>query len=119
MQVATSLPAEDGTLDITQKLPANLDQLAIIVKKLGETSLKSPQLREQREMPADGEIFIAGTGGPVAAGQLIQLTVEGIPHHPQSPRRIALAIATWSRRRRRFATRPTATPPPWRPSGSG
>jgi hypothetical protein len=108
VQVATSLPAEGGTLDIAQKLPANLDQLAIIVKKLGETTLKSPQLREQREMPADGEIFIAGTGGPVAAGQPIQLTVDGIPHHPQSPRRIALAIATlvvvagaW------FATRPT------------
>jgi hypothetical protein len=108
VQVATSLPAEDGTLDIAQKLPANLDSLAIIVKKLGETTLKSPQLREQREMPADGEIFIAGTGGPVAAGQPIQLTVDGIPHHPQSPRRIALAMATlvvlagaW------FATRPT------------
>jgi hypothetical protein len=94
VQVATSLPAEGGTLDIAQKLPANLSQLAIIVKKLGETTLKSPQLKEQREMPADGEIFIAGTGGPVAAGQPIQMTVDGIPHHPQSPRRIALAIAT-------------------------
>jgi hypothetical protein len=112
VQVATSLPAEDGTLDIAQKLPANLDQLAVIVKKLGDTTLKSPQLKEQREMPAEGEVFIAGTGGPVAAGQPIQLTVEGIPHHAQSPRRIALAIATlvvlagaW------FATRPMGDAP--------
>jgi len=112
VQVATSLPAEDGTLDIAQRLPANLDSLAVIVKKLGDaTTLKSPQLKEQREMPADGEIFIAATGGPVAAGQPIQLTVDGIPHHAQSPRRIALAIATlvvlagaW------FATRPTVDP---------
>jgi hypothetical protein len=109
VQVATSLPAEDGSIEIAQKLPANLDQLAVIVKKLGsETTLKSPQLKEQREMPADGEVFIAATGGPVTAGQVIQLTVEGIPHHSQAPRRAALALAvcvllvgSW------FATRPT------------
>ena len=35
VQVATSLPAEDGSIDIAQKLPANLEQLAVIVKKLG------------------------------------------------------------------------------------
>ncbi len=93
VQVATALPALDGSIEIAQQLPANLDQLAVIVKKIGETTLKSPQLREQREMPADGETFIAATGGPVDAGQPIQLTVGGIPHHSQAPRRIALALA--------------------------
>src|SRR3954466_6606552 len=83
VQVAASLAAEDGWVEISQKLPANLDQLAVIVKKLGDTTLKSPQLKEQRDMPADGEIYIAGTGGAVAAGQPIQLTVDGIPHHSQ------------------------------------
>jgi hypothetical protein len=107
VQVATTVPADDGSIEIAQKLPANLEELAVIVKKLGDTSLKSPQLKEQREMPADGEMFIAGTGGGVEAGRAIQLTVDGIPHHSQAPRRIALALATivilagaW------FATRP-------------
>ena len=107
VQIATSLPAEDGYIDIVQKLPANLEELAVIVKKTGETTLKSPQLKEQREMPADGEMFIAATGGPVTAGQPIQITVDGVPHHSQAPRRTALALATivvlvgaW------FATRP-------------
>ena len=45
-------------------------------------------------MPADGDIFIAATGGPVTAGQPIQLTVDGVPHHSQAPRRTALALAT-------------------------
>ena len=93
VQVATSLAAEDGSIEIAQKLPANLDQLAVIVKKLGETTLKSPQLKEQREMPADGEVFIAATGGPVAAGQAIQIRVDGVPHHSQAPRRVALTLA--------------------------
>ena len=106
VQVASVLGAEDGSIDIAQKLPANLAQLTVIVKKIGETTLKSPQLKEQREMPADGELFIAATGGAVAAGQPIQLTVDGVPHHSQAPRRIALtlsavvvAIGVW------FATR--------------
>jgi hypothetical protein len=109
VQVATSLPAEDGSIEIAQRLPANLDQLAVIVKKLGsETTLKSPQLKEQREMPADGDVFIAATGGPVTAGQVIELTIDGIPHHSQAPRRVALGLAVcvvlvgvW------FAARPT------------
>ena len=108
VQVASTLPAEAGYIEIAQKLPANLGQLAVIVKKLGpETTLKSAQVKEQREMPADGETFIAATGGPVNAGQPIQLTVDGIPHHSQAPRRTALALAVlivaagaW------FATRP-------------
>jgi hypothetical protein len=109
VQVASSLPAADGSIDISQKLPANLDQLAVIVKKLGATTLKSPQLKEQREMPADGEVYIAATGGPVAAGQPIRIVVDGVPHHSQAPRRIALALSVavfliggW------FASRPSA-----------
>ena len=94
VQVASSLPADDGSINIAQKLPANIEQLAVIVKKIsGETTLKSPQLKEQREMPADGDTFIAGTGDAVTAGQSIQLTVEGVPHHSQAPRRTALALA--------------------------
>jgi hypothetical protein len=107
VQVATELPAEGGSIEIAQRLPANLAQLSVIVKKLGDTTLRSPQLKEQREMPADGEVFIAATGGAVNAGQPIELTVGGVPHHDQTPRRVALALAAvvvltgvW------FATRP-------------
>jgi hypothetical protein len=93
VQVATTLPAEGGWIEVAQKLPAKLDELAVIVKKVGDTMLKSPQLKEQREMPAEGEMFIAATGGPVDAGRPIELTVEGVPHHSQAPRRVALTLA--------------------------
>ncbi len=108
VQVATSLPAENGSIEIDQKLPANLESLAVIVKKIGATTLTSPQVKEQRDMPADGDVFIAATGGPINAGRPIQLTVDGVPHHSQVPRRVALLIAAavviagaW------FASRPT------------
>ena len=108
VQVAMSVAAEGGAIEFSQVLPANLAQLSVIVKKLGATALTSAQLREQREMPADGDVYIAATGGPVTAGQPIRLTVDGIPHHSQAPRRVALTLAVvvavigiW------FATRPT------------
>jgi hypothetical protein len=63
-----------------------------VVKKVGDMTLRSPQIKEQRELPADGEIFIAATGGAVAAGQPLELSVDGIPHHSPAPRRIALAL---------------------------
>jgi hypothetical protein len=93
VQVACELPAADGSLRISQKLPANLAQLAVVVKKVGATTLSSPQLKEQREVPADGEVFIAATGGPVAAGQPIELSVGGVPHHSAAPRTVALTLA--------------------------
>jgi hypothetical protein len=44
-------------------------------------------------VPADGEVFIAATGGAVAAGQPIELAVSGVPHHSPTPRRVALTLA--------------------------
>jgi len=93
VQVACELPAESGEVAIAQRFPAALEHLAVVVKKLGNTALRSPQLREQRELPAEGEVFIAATGGAVAAGQPIELNVDGIPHHNPAPRRIALGLA--------------------------
>jgi hypothetical protein len=111
VQVACALPAASGSVDIAQKLPANLERLAVVVKKTGATTLASPQIKEQRELPADGEVFIAATGGPVPAGQPIELHVDGIPHHSSAPRTVALTLAlgiallgAWA------ATRPAGAP---------
>jgi hypothetical protein len=93
VQVGCEMPAESGRIDIEQRLPAALTHLAVVVKKVGDTTLQSAQLKEQRELPADGEVFIAATGGAVAAGQPIVLTVGGVPHHSAVPRRVALTLA--------------------------
>jgi hypothetical protein len=92
-QVAYQLPAWSGDVDISQRFPANFEQLAVVVKKSGPTTLQSRQLQTQRELPADGEMFIAATGGAVAAGTPVELTVGGIPHHSQVPRFVALTLA--------------------------
>jgi hypothetical protein len=93
VQAACELPAARGTVDIRQRFPAALDELNIVVKKVGNTTLASPQVRRQQEMAAEGEQFIAATGGSVPAGQPVELTVSGIPHHSSAGRWIALLVA--------------------------
>ena len=93
VRVATEVPETGGSLELVQRFPANLEQLAVIVKKVGETKLSSSQLLSQQEMTASGELFIAASGGAVAAGQPLVLTLEGMPHHSGVPRWTALSLA--------------------------
>jgi hypothetical protein len=93
VQVGMAIPAPTGSVDVTLTLPANLQSLAVVAQKVGDATLSSAQITSQREMPADGQLFIAGTGGPVAAGQPIVLSLSGLPHHSRVPRFIALALA--------------------------
>ena len=108
VQVAFAMRSESGSLELAQTLPANLEQLAVVVKKVGNTTLSSRQIKEQRDLPANGDVFIAATGGAVPAGQPLTLSLSDIPHHSSAPRRIALTLAVaivllgaWA------ATRPT------------
>jgi hypothetical protein len=93
VQIAYGMPSGSGSIDVTQAFPANIEQLAVIVKKVGNTTLSSRQVSNQREMPAEGETYIAATGGAIQAGQPIALTVSGFPHHSSTPRTIALFLA--------------------------
>ncbi|HEY7288991.1 MAG TPA: hypothetical protein VH583_04070 [Vicinamibacterales bacterium] len=93
VQVGMSIPTSDGSVSIAQSFPAALSGVAIIAQKLGDATLSSPQVQNQREMPADGRTFIAATGGAVNAGQPITLTLSGLPHHSRLPLAIALLLA--------------------------
>jgi hypothetical protein len=93
VQAAYMLPGEGGTIDIAQRFPATVEQLAVVVKKVGDTSIQSPQLSNQRPMQSDNDTFIAAQGGELRAGQPLQLTLSGFPHQSTTPRMVALTLA--------------------------
>ena len=93
VQIACEIATPTGSATIEQRFPAPLEQLSVIVKKVGDTKLSSPQIRNQQEMTAQDERFIAAVGDTIAAGQPLTLTLEEIPHHNPAPRWIALALA--------------------------
>ena len=92
-EVGCELPVTSGTLEITTRFPAKLDELAVAVKKLGDIRLSSPSIVNQRDMTVQGEVYIAASGGTVPADQPISLVLSGLPHHSSTPRFIALALA--------------------------
>jgi hypothetical protein len=93
VQAVCELPVGSGSLEITQRFPATLDHLGVLVKKVGDMRLSSPQVTRQQDMPAQGETFIAAAGGAIGAGQPLTLTLTGLPHHSKAPQRITLSIA--------------------------
>ena len=93
LQIACEVAAPSGDLQLSQRFPAVLEQLAVVVKKVGDTKLTAPQLARQQEMPAQGATYIAGTGPALPAGTPITLSITGMPHHSPWPRWITLGIA--------------------------
>lgn len=94
VQVAYTLPATTGSVDIAQPFPVTLEHVAVIVRKVGDARLTSPQLVRQQEMPADGKLYIAAGGSQaIEAGQPMVLHITGLPHHSGAPRWVALSLA--------------------------
>ncbi len=86
VQVAYALRATTGSVEVDQRFPAELEHLAVIVRKFGDAKLTSPNISRQQEMPADGQTYIAAAGdAPIPAGQLITLN----RHRPAAPQRHA------------------------------
>jgi hypothetical protein len=93
LNVGTEVAVASADLELQQQFPAPVEQMGIIVQKVGNTRVSSPHIIEQREVAAQGQTYIAGAGIPVAAGQPISITLSDLPHHSPAPRRIAVGLA--------------------------
>jgi hypothetical protein len=93
LQIGFELPARSGDVNVTQKFPADFEHLAVVVKKVGDAALSSPQITRKQDFPVADAIYIAGTGGKIPAGQPIAIEVTGLPHHSAVPSSIALVLA--------------------------
>jgi hypothetical protein len=93
VQFAYSIPLGSETITIDQKMPAQLTQVAVVAQKAPGMELSSPQLKEHRDMAAEGQTYIVGQGGGVRAGERVTLTLSGLPHRATWPRNVALLLA--------------------------
>ena len=93
VQVGFTLPDAGSTLQIRQKMPAALEQVFVAVEKIGPMQMSSPQFTGSREMNAEGQIFLMGTGGRLNAGDTLAINLTGLPSHSTTPRNVALALA--------------------------
>ena len=93
VQLAYTMPYTGPELVIEQKVPLALTHVAVVAQKIGQMRLASPQVSEQQDMPAQGNLYIAGRGGPVEAGQTMRFQFSGMPHEPRWPRAVAVGLA--------------------------
>lgn len=116
VQFGYSIPLGRDTVAIEQTLPAQLPQLALVVQKVGNMQLVSPQIAQRREMSADGGTFIVAQGGSIPAGGTLSLTLSGLPARPIWPRNLAvgLAVAILAAGAYAATRRPSATEAPAR-----
>jgi hypothetical protein len=93
VQFGYSIPLGDETITLAQRLPADLPQLSLVVQKIGNMQLASPQVGQRREMSADGGTYIVAQGGALKAGDTVSLTLSGLPARPTWPRNVAVSLA--------------------------
>lgn len=93
VQFAYTLPISGENLTVRQPLPLALNQLSVMVQKIGAMHITSDQITSHGEMPSNGQTFIVGQGPAITAGGTLTITFTGLPHAPTWPRNLALALA--------------------------
>jgi hypothetical protein len=93
VQVAFRLPHTTSTLAFSQTWPVALQQVTVGVEKVGALSMASPQFTTTGDVRADGgTIYVLGSGGALAAGTPLTVTLSNLPTRSRMPRNAALAI---------------------------
>ena len=93
VQVAYRMPFSSGNVTLEQTFPLAVPGLAVLMKKVGDMTIASPQLPSVEERDFDGERYVLAQGPTLAAGGTLTLEVSGLPHASPIPRRIAFALA--------------------------
>ena len=93
VQFGYSMPLGSETITIDQRMPAQLTQVTVVAQKTAGMEVSSPQVKDHRDMQAEGQDYIVGQGGGVRAGESVSLTLSGLPHRPAWPRNVALTLA--------------------------
>ncbi len=92
-QVAYQLTPESGEWTLVQRFPAAMDMVSVAVQKVGDLQMRSAQIAQQADVPAEGKTYVVGNGPSLAAGRPLTIDLAGLPHHETWPRNLALGLA--------------------------
>lgn len=94
VNMAYNLPYSGGRLEISQRLPAELEELFIIAELTGDVDLVSTQVSRREEITLAGDqTYVLGVGSGIPAGGTVTFALTGLPYHSTMPRTIALVLA--------------------------
>jgi hypothetical protein len=93
VQVAYSLPTGGGSRRIVQRLPVTLEQVTVVTPHLDLKWTSKEIWNTDQVAGQGGQPLLVGRGGPVTAGQALDIEISGLPFRPAWPRNTALALA--------------------------
>ena len=93
VQVGFSIADHGTTYTLAQKWPAAFEQVFVAAEKIGDMSVESPQLPKIETINAEGgKMFVLASGGRLAAGDTLTVTLQNLPAHNRVPRYIAVGL---------------------------
>ena len=96
LRVGYVLPYTSGSLAVSQRFPANLEALEMMVEKWGTMDVASAQISRRGDLSAEesgGAPYLLAGGPLIAAGEPLAFELTGLPHHNRMPTNLALAVA--------------------------
>ena len=84
--VAFTMPYFGGDLTISQKLPVSLAGANIVMRRIGDMQVQSPQLTTRQEMPLEGRNYLIASGPAIDGDGILTFDLSGLPHHSTVPR---------------------------------
>lgn len=93
VQFAYGLPLASANVTVEQKLPAALNGVTVMVQRVGDLHVTSPQFATHRDISMGRETYILGQGPALRAGDSVVLHLTGVPHAATWPTNVAVAIA--------------------------
>jgi hypothetical protein len=93
VRLAFSLAPAGPERAIAQTLPAPWTRVQVIMTRAGLAQVSSPQFATASEMGGDGQSFMLGTGGPLAANQELAMSFNGLPSRSHWGRYTSVALA--------------------------
>jgi hypothetical protein len=93
VQIGFTMPYSGGELTLEQRMPAALTAANVVMRKLGDMALSSPQLMNQQETTVQGERYVMAAGPGVGPDGVLSFTLTGLPHHSPVPLTVAVTLA--------------------------
>jgi hypothetical protein len=94
VQIGFRLLYSGSEATVEQTFPANVEQVSVVVEKLGDLHVTSPQFTNHGDVRAnDGTPLVLASGGALPAGTPLRLQLSGLPNVSTWPRNVALALA--------------------------
>lgn len=92
VQVGYRLAYSGNAATVTQRWPVAIEQLFVAAEKVGGLQISSPQFSQQQEANAGGAPFIMATGGRIAAGDALTLSLSGLPARSLAMRNVGIGV---------------------------